>query len=393
MSEIKVDTIVDAAGTGKPNFSNGVTMNGAALSTLNLGEYNASSSEPSSPQNGSVWWDTTNEKIFIYIAGEWKETIGIAAQIAWGGTRGFRLGGNASNVIGYFDIQNSGNATDFGDIGGSGSNYGGGQVSNGTRIVVGLGISNYSGSQIVEDQMQYITCATSGNATNFGNHTQGKYKSFGCSNGTRGVFMGGKNTSYTTIDDMDYITIDTTGDATDFGDLFQFGSYTARAAGAVISGSTRGVYGGGQNDASNGHDDMQYITIATTGNASEFGDLGYRMAETSGASDLTRGLFMGGSGETGGAGNFMNTISYITMDTTGSATDFGDLTRLSQGSASCADNTYACCYGGYDWTGSSAPQVNIIDRVTVQTTGNASDHGDLTDTACLYTQGASGNAS
>ena len=63
MTELKVDTIVDAAGTGKPNFSTGVTMNGAALSTLNLGEYTASSSEPSSPQNGSVWWDTTNEVI------------------------------------------------------------------------------------------------------------------------------------------------------------------------------------------------------------------------------------------------------------------------------------------------------------------------------------------
>ena len=34
MTEFKVDTIVDLAGTGKPNFTTGVTMNGAAFLRL-----------------------------------------------------------------------------------------------------------------------------------------------------------------------------------------------------------------------------------------------------------------------------------------------------------------------------------------------------------------------
>ena len=175
MTELKVDTVVDLAGTGKPNFSTGLTINGAALHTLNLSEYTASGTEPSSPYNGSVWWDTTNEVVKIYIAGEWKETIGIAAGISWGGSRGFRLGGSSSNIIEYFDISSSGNAQDFGDIGGS---------------------SKYSGSYAAEDQMQYITTSTAGNATNFGNLTVGRYDNFGASNGTRGVFMGGYSSSY-----------------------------------------------------------------------------------------------------------------------------------------------------------------------------------------------------
>ena len=224
MTEIKVDTVVDLAGTGKPNFSTGVTVNGAALSTLNLNEYTASSSEPTSPKNGSIWWDTANEKIFLYIAGEWKETIGIAAPLAWGGARGFRLGGSSSNIIEYFDIQNSGNATDFGDIGGTGSNQAGGQVSNASRIVSGLGFSRYSGSYVYEDRMEYITSSTTGNAQNFGNLTTGRGDNFACSNGTRGVFMGGYEQGTGMVNKIDYITIANTGNGTDFGDLYAYGS-------------------------------------------------------------------------------------------------------------------------------------------------------------------------
>jgi hypothetical protein len=188
---------------------------------------------------------------------------------------------------------------------------------------------------------------------------------------------------------MDYITIASTGNATDFGNLFQYGSYTARSKAAVISGSTRGVMAGGASNASGAHPDIQYITIATTGNALDFGDLTRNVSSVSGCSDLTRGLIMGGSAETGGSGNINNNIDYITLDTTGNAADFGDLTYTSQGAAASADNTYGCHYGGY---GSGFAQVNTIDRCTIQTLGNSADHGDLTDTNGLYTQGASGNA-
>ena len=39
----------------------------------------------------------------------------------------------------------------------------------------------------------------------------------GCSNGTKGVFCGGGNSTQTNV--MQYITVATTGNATDFGDM------------------------------------------------------------------------------------------------------------------------------------------------------------------------------
>ena len=73
MTQIKVDTIADAAGTGAADFADGITIAGGALSALNTAEYYSSASEPTSPKNGAIWWDTTNEKVMVYIAGEFKE--------------------------------------------------------------------------------------------------------------------------------------------------------------------------------------------------------------------------------------------------------------------------------------------------------------------------------
>jgi hypothetical protein len=386
MSTIKVNTI-DNAGSNV-DFPHKLKVRGSAIEQ----GYTASGTEPSSPSAGDYWFDSTNEKTFQYIDSQFKEISIKPPQIAWGGTRGFRLGGNGSNIIDYFDIQTSGNAVDFGDIAGSTTARQGGSVGNQSRVVTGLGFSNFSGSYTQEDRMEYITCSTTGNAVNFGNLTVGRYENFAVSNGTRGVFMGGKGSGDAT-NIMDYITIATTGDATDFGNLNSYNlggsNYDQRSAHAAISGSTRGVIGGGGNNYRGGGDEIQYITIATAGNATNFGDLTANRANFSGCSDLTRGLFMGGAAETGGQENINNNIQYITLDTAGNAADFGDLTYTSQGSASCADNTYGCQYGGY---GAGYAQVNTIDRVTIATLGNSADHGDLTDNKGLYTQGASGNA-
>ena len=78
--------------------------------------------------------------------------------------------------------------------------------------------------------------------------------------------------------------------------------------------------------------------------------------------------------------------SYITISTPGNSTDFGS---LSVGRTECdgaGDGTYACFAGGYTGSGS-----NVIDRITVQTPGNAAVHGDLTQ-AGSYTATCSGNA-
>jgi len=90
--------------------------------------------------------------------------------------------------------------------------------------------------------------------------------------GDRGVFVG-KNVNNTTIgNDIEYITISTTGNASDFGDLT-----TDRAGiGYTSNGpSGRAVTSGGHingNPTFTNTDVMDYITISTTGNATDFGN-------------------------------------------------------------------------------------------------------------------------
>lgn len=84
MTQIKVDNIADAAGTGAPDFEDGLTVAGSAISTLNTAEYYESGTEPTSPKNGAIWWDTTNEKVMVYIAGEFKEVeLGASGASGW----------------------------------------------------------------------------------------------------------------------------------------------------------------------------------------------------------------------------------------------------------------------------------------------------------------------
>jgi len=85
MTQIKVDTIVDAAGTGAADFADGITIAGNALSALNTAEYYSSASEPTSPKNGAIWWDTANEKVMVYIADEFKEVVlgAAAGPVIW----------------------------------------------------------------------------------------------------------------------------------------------------------------------------------------------------------------------------------------------------------------------------------------------------------------------
>ena len=83
-------------------------------------------------------------------------------------------------------------------------------------------------------------------------------------------------------------------------------------------------------------------------------------------------------------------MDYFTIATTGNASDFGDLTVSSGGISGTGNETKAVFMGG-QVSGTDAP-TNVIGIVTIQTTGNASDHGDLTQ-ALRYGAATSGNAS
>ena len=107
----------------------------------------------------------------------------------------------------------------------------------------------------------------------------------------RGVFMGGYNQNT-----MRYITIDTTGNSTDFGDLL-FAAKDLASGGA--SDGTRGLAAGDLRTTSN-IDVIQYITLATTGDATEFGNLNPGRSVAAAASnvqDIQTGSGDGGIGQ------------------------------------------------------------------------------------------------
>ena len=92
----------------------------------------------------------------------------------------------------------------------------------------------------------------------------------------------------------------------------------------MISGcadATRGVVAGGEETNNNRTNKIDYFTIQTTGNATDFGDLTTSKQEVAAFADATRGCFAGGS-----TGSVTNVIEYLTIQTLGNTTDFGDLT-------------------------------------------------------------------
>ena len=139
--------------------------------------------------------------------------------------------------------------------------------------------------------------------------------------GDRGLFLGGFGGSpQQDRDDIGYLNITTTGDAADFGSLVA-GNQKIQGC----SNAERGVVGGGSDSPNN---IIQYNTIATLGNSTDFGDLTQARIGVCAGASKTRGVFAGGAPASPGSvpgSNGETTIDYITFNTTGDATDFGDL--------------------------------------------------------------------
>ena len=81
-----------------------------------------------------------------------------------------------------------------------------------------------------------------------------------------------------------------------------------------LDGGARGVFGGGGKDPSAGNrstNAIDYITIASAGNATDFGDLTESKLRSAAAGSRVRGYFMGGGNHP--TNNRLNTIEYITF--------------------------------------------------------------------------------
>jgi hypothetical protein len=315
-------------------------------------------------------------------AGQWEEIVATSPEIETGGTRGVSGGGNTPAYltdVEFVTISTKGNSTDYGDLTDSRGSLT--AVASRTRAVFACGYSP-GDSKLLD----FITIASGGTATVFGNNTASnndskRYAPSGVANSTRGLIGGGQSvapgpaTPGTQYKDITYITIAQTGDSVNFGELIGGGSDQSACA-----NSTRGIYAGG----SPGHNIIDFVTISTLGNATDFGDLNAssKKGGGGGGASATRGLFGGHKTPTG-----LNVIDYIKIATLGNAQDFGDLTTVMTYGSACSSTTHCIWTGGYR----NSTRSNVIDIVTISTTGDAQDFGDLIAAKHYHTSCSNGH--
>ena len=171
---------------------------------------------------------------------------------------------------------------------------------------------------------------------------------------------------------IDVINISTTGNATDYGQ----DHHNNDSVGATGDRTRALCYGGGSPSTTN---KIEFYTISTKGNSGvDFGDLTFTGRQPGNACNSTRSLMCGGYPSPYSTGNAVNTICYVTTQTTGNALDFGDLVTTGE-QTMASSPTRGVGIGGYG-VGPSAPSGGRLTEcqfVTTHTLGNAFEFANL----------------
>ena len=359
MSEIKFSNFINEDGSGGPDLV-GVTTFTSPYYFVPPSGTTAQRPSGEGLAPGMLRFNTDIGRLEVWRGDHWATILGESPTLD-GGARGLFAAGQINptgntNTIDYITISTLGNAITFGTLV-NGARHTPGSCASSTRGII-------AGGSGAGNAIDFITISSTGNSADFGDLTQARNDIAGFSNQTRGIFGGGYVGP--TVNTIDYITIASTGNAVDFGDTLT----VVQAAGGCAS-STRGIIAGG--GAPGNSNVIQFVTISTIGNATDFGDLTLaRGSLNAGCSNAVRGLFAGGY-----APGDQNVIDFITIATTGNASDFGDLSVNRSQAAAASSATRGIFAGGI---GGPAPRgkLNTIDYVTIMSTGNAIDFGDLT---------------
>ena len=306
---------------------------------------------------GSIRFNTDSAKMEIYNGEQWWNIDSTSPSEQTGGTRGILYAGATSsgrdNVIQFIQVETTGNAVDFGDA--TNGVFTAGGCASRTRGLFHQGENVYT-------ELDFVTIASKGDAQDFGDVSSSNGGSM-ASNPTRAIdFIGGAVT-------IESITIASTGDAIDFGDK----NYTASGT-ASCQSPTRAIVAGGYGPSPYPqYDTIEYVTISNAGNATDFGNLTFGHSNVAGCSNATRGLIAGGYTFPSPATTYYNTIEYITIASLGNAIDFGDLTSTGTQPAGVSSPTRGVFAGRSDGGG----EEDTIDFVIIASTGDATDFGNL----------------
>ena len=188
--------------------------------------------------------------------------------------------------------------------------------------------------------------------------------------GARGLIASGRISSGNPSDVIDYVTISTAGNATDFGNVTQAAEslFNGECASKVRLIKWGGYPGTHVNT-------IEYITFSSLGDGVDFGDMTHTVRGGGSLSNATRGVAAGGLNPT-----HLNNIDYITIASTGNSVDFGDLTEDKDNCTGAANPII-----GTFMMGSPSDRMEI-NRITIATTGNAVYFGDI------YARGWGGGA-
>ena len=312
---------------------------------------------------GAFRFNTDSSKLEYYDGNQWVNVTSDSPEVQTGGTRGLILGGyeqpegGVVNTIQYINIATTGNAIDFGDLQAIG--YGNCCFSNRTR---GIYMDN-------SPHNQYITLTTTGNSVSLGESATQVGRNGGA-NSVRGIYSYSNQTNT-----IEYFTIASAANGVDFGDM----TVVYGNGGCIGASPTRWISAGGTNSPwGTLYNTIEYVNFMTTGNASDFGDLNVGSAGARGTGgNAVRGVYAGGY--LGPGNGRANRIEYITVATLGNAIDFGDLTADNENPAIITSSTRAVFAGGS--TGNPAPNnvLATIDYAQIMTTGNTVDFGDFTN--------------
>jgi len=312
---------------------------------------------------GAIRFNTDSQRLEFYAQGEWwvmsTDTPNLGRSVdSTPGARGLFMGGETpsrSSVIDAINFASTGSEFDFGDLTATRSNVG--VFASSTR-----GIAAGGETPSVVDTIDQVTIASKGDAVNFGGTLTDARRRLSeqCnSNETRGMICGGYDGS-NQINLVDYITISSGGNASDFG-----GDLTATSVyGGNVVTPTRMVIAGG--NTTSRVSTMQYVNFTSTGNNFQnFGDLIEDKQAMGAASNAVRGIWAGGQ-----TPSVTGVIEYMTMASLGNSIKFGDLVTAEGACAGCASPTRMAVGGG------DGPS-NVIQYFNIMTEGNSVDFGDL----------------
>ena len=137
------------------------------------------------------------------------------------------------------------------------------------------------------------------------------------------------------------------------------------------TGGTRGLWGGRNSPHT---DAIDFVNIDTTGNASDFGNLVAATGIACAMSSRTRGVWAGGTSPNDNGNS--DKMDFVTIASAGiHAQDFGDLETARHGCMGVSDSTRGLIIGGR-----TPSRLNSIEYITIASTGGAKDFGDASDT-------------